>query len=487
MLGSIALDIIFIKSLQSDSDQYNRGMETHHFESLYPVDTRFFEIEKVLQYIKEGKSPQVLSLPGGGRSNFLGLLAYNKALRRKHLGDDEQWFHFVDIDFSTIKNKSVLEAYKLIFLEIVDSLSERNLQEEYAHTKHLLKESLQFNDELVLFQGLKKTIDFLCLEKKLTIVLLFDRFEDYLPMLQPAFFTNMRILRDHAKYHFSVVFSLTRPLEDIAEPNLFQDFSEFIQGNLVYLDLYDKIGLSFRIDYIENVSKKKLPEEMKESIVKMTGGHPKLTRLCVEAALQSDVILNLSALARRDRFQDLKQISEEMLKLVQHDNMHKVLETIWESFTPAEKTHFLKNLFAKEYADEHTRYLEAVGLVRDKTITIPLFSTFVDEKKKTTLTTTTHITYNQDTNTITHGDQILSDDLTATELRLLTYFLLNTSQILERNTIIASVWKDNKSLAGVTDQALDQLIFRLRRKIEEDPNNPTHLITVKGRGFKFTP
>jgi two-component system OmpR family response regulator len=86
-----------------------------------------------------------------------------------------------------------------------------------------------------------------------------------------------------------------------------------------------------------------------------------------------------------------------------------------------------------------------------------------------------------------HGDQVLSDDLTATELRLLRYFLSHEGQIVERDILISSVWNENKSLAGVTDQALDQLIFRLRRKIEEDPNNPTHLVTIKGRGFRFTP
>ena len=43
-----------------------------------------------------------------------------------------------------------------------------------------------------------------------------------------------------------------------------------------------------------------------------------------------------------------------------------------------------------------------------------------------------------------------------------------------------------KTTEGVTDQALDQLIFRLRKKIEDDPNNPEFIQTIKGRGLKFS-
>ncbi|HEX7042540.1 MAG TPA: helix-turn-helix domain-containing protein, partial [Patescibacteria group bacterium] len=58
--------------------------------------------------------------------------------------------------------------------------------------------------------------------------------------------------------------------------------------------------------------------------------------------------------------------------------------------------------------------------------------------------------------------------------------------VVDREQIIQAVWTDSKTYAGVSDQAVDQLIFRLRKKIEDDPNNPTHIQTVKGRGIKFS-
>ena len=63
---------------------------------------------------------------------------------------------------------------------------------------------------------------------------------------------------------------------------------------------------------------------------------------------------------------------------------------------------------------------------------------------------------------------VLSDQLTSSEFRLLKFFLENQNKVLGREEIINAVWKDTKSQEGVTDQALDQLIFRLRKKIEDE-------------------
>jgi len=95
------------------------------------------------------------------------------------------------------------------------------------------------------------------------------------------------------------------------------------------------------------------------------------------------------------------------------------------------------------------------------------------------------IVFDQEKNEIKKGDSILSDLLTRYEFKLLKLFLENEDKILEREEIITKIWGDQASVAGVTDQALDQLIFRLRKKTEENPNEPKHIQTIKGRGFKL--
>ncbi|MEK7502274.1 MAG: helix-turn-helix domain-containing protein, partial [Patescibacteria group bacterium] len=448
-----------------------------HFESLYPSDSRFPEIEKVLSFIKNGNSCQIIGLPGVGRSNLLGLLSYNTDVRIKHLSENQKWFHFVLLNFSEIRKKPLFEATKFIFLSLSDSLRERKMNEDYKKVNEIFNESLKTNDELVLFQGLKRAIDFLCIEKELTVVFLFDRFEEYISMLETEFFANLRILRNRAKYRFSVIFSLNRPLEDLIEPILFADFYEFLAGNIIYLPLLDKPGLDFRISYLEKVSGKKIGKKSIEEVLRLTAGHGKLTRLCLEAISAQDL---------RSKTYDLRKF------LLEQKSIIGSLYEIWNSLLPEEQTALKKLISTSEEPIRSPRrcyevtpprwILEKLGLVKDGVLTIPLLADFILSMKQSSSEV---IQYDAVTNEIRKGGIVLSDSLTSSEFKLLKLLLENPDKIIERDEIIKAVWQDAKSTEGVTDQALDQLIFRLRKKIEEDPNNPRHLQTIKGRGIRF--
>jgi DNA-binding response OmpR family regulator len=155
---------------------------------------------------------------------------------------------------------------------------------------------------------------------------------------------------------------------------------------------------------------------------------------------------------------------------------------IWLSLSPAEQADLQQGTFTDASVRE---YLEDVGLVKENKITITLFAAFIHSAFGTTQKSEEKIIYDQNTNTICKGAVVLSDQLTASEFRVLRYLLQNQERVVERDEIVSVVWQNMKSTAGITDQAIDQLIFRVRRKIEEDPNNPIHLQTVKGRGFRF--
>ena len=130
-------------------------MDPVHFESLYPDDFRLEEIGKLMGFIKQGNSCSVIALPGVGRSNLLRSISYNRSIRLKHLGENQKWFHFVIVDFSEIRRRPLFDTTKFLFLSLIDSLRERGKTEEYEKLNGIFKESLEFNDELVLFQGLK--------------------------------------------------------------------------------------------------------------------------------------------------------------------------------------------------------------------------------------------------------------------------------------------------------------------------------------------
>jgi two-component system response regulator RegX3 len=68
------------------------------------------------------------------------------------------------------------------------------------------------------------------------------------------------------------------------------------------------------------------------------------------------------------------------------------------------------------------------------------------------------------------------------EFELLELLLRNVGRVLTRGQLIDRVWGSN--YVGDT-KTLDVHIKRLRAKVEPDPANPVHLVTVRGLGYKF--
>ncbi len=74
--------------------------------------------------------------------------------------------------------------------------------------------------------------------------------------------------------------------------------------------------------------------------------------------------------------------------------------------------------------------------------------------------------------------------LTKTELRLLVELASSPSRVFSREVLLERVW----DLGYFGDGRLvDVHVRRLRTKIEPDPANPRHVVTVRGRGYKFQP
>jgi DNA-binding response OmpR family regulator len=74
--------------------------------------------------------------------------------------------------------------------------------------------------------------------------------------------------------------------------------------------------------------------------------------------------------------------------------------------------------------------------------------------------------------------------LTAHEFKLLKFFTENTERVLTRDVLLNEVWGYN---FYPTTRTVDNQILKLRQKLEPDPANPRHLLTIYGAGYKFVP
>jgi two-component system OmpR family response regulator len=74
--------------------------------------------------------------------------------------------------------------------------------------------------------------------------------------------------------------------------------------------------------------------------------------------------------------------------------------------------------------------------------------------------------------------------LTTGEFELLAAFVNHANQVLSRDRLLDL---SRHREAGPFDRTIDVQVGRLRRKLEDDPKNPTMIKTVRGGGYIFTP
>jgi DNA-binding response OmpR family regulator len=72
--------------------------------------------------------------------------------------------------------------------------------------------------------------------------------------------------------------------------------------------------------------------------------------------------------------------------------------------------------------------------------------------------------------------------LTSQEFKLLEYLALSAERVVSRNELISKVWGHQ---SYPSTRIVDNVVLRLRQKLEPDPSSPRFLLTIHGAGYKF--
>jgi two-component system alkaline phosphatase synthesis response regulator PhoP len=74
--------------------------------------------------------------------------------------------------------------------------------------------------------------------------------------------------------------------------------------------------------------------------------------------------------------------------------------------------------------------------------------------------------------------------LTHLEFELLSFFCRNVRRVFSREELVREVWGLRQAGQART---VDNFVAQLRAKLEQDPEQPRHLLTVRGSGYRFAP
>lgn len=83
-------------------------------------------------------------------------------------------------------------------------------------------------------------------------------------------------------------------------------------------------------------------------------------------------------------------------------------------------------------------------------------------------------------NTVHKNGELVS--LAAKEMQLLRYFVDHRGQVLSRERLLTHVWSQQPF---ITPRTVDVHVAWLRQKLEQDPQRPQHILTVRGEGYRF--
>jgi DNA-binding response OmpR family regulator len=78
----------------------------------------------------------------------------------------------------------------------------------------------------------------------------------------------------------------------------------------------------------------------------------------------------------------------------------------------------------------------------------------------------------------------LDPPLSLSQYRLLEILWEHKGKIVTREEVIAAVWPESDE-AGITEQAIDALVRRLRDRLAEVDADHEYLVTVRGHGFRL--
>ncbi len=71
---------------------------------------------------------------------------------------------------------------------------------------------------------------------------------------------------------------------------------------------------------------------------------------------------------------------------------------------------------------------------------------------------------------------------TKKQLAILEYFINRDGEVVHRHDLLNNIWGYDKAPSTRT---VDTFILEIRKKIEENPSNPRHIVSISGVGYKF--
>lgn len=433
--------------------------------------------KKVLGCLLNGDSVLLIGPSGMGKSRFIKELTLKDKTQK--LVKNKKMF-FVNVNLDDLPQLNASELYRLALKRSFDQIDERKLKIVIPNEERkIVREE---NNLSLLLEKLRTTLKMLC-DVGYSVTLGIDGLGRLIDTQDETFFANLKSLRDYCSVDkFTFLFCAKR------EPRE-QDLSKIgpiyklIYPFIFFMQPLDKKDSETMVKEIANSRNLQIGKRTVNDIVKISGGYPTLIKglvlhfsqqpnqkiLCLgEKDLSSPaVIVRLDEVYNHLDYDEQETLRELSLSSGRFNKDDKSVKTLIRKGLVSENGKVaipLLNHYLKNVSNDSTG-----GTINETNKAFSKLGLYIDSGTK---------------RVYKNGSEL--HNLTKQEFRLLSFLNVNKEKICDREEIVPAVWEVDEN-SGISDEAVDQLVTRLRGKIEEDKSNPQHLVTIRGRGFTFKP
>lgn len=425
-------------------------------ESHYTDTYREEVLKPLAESVKKGSCRTIVALKGAGLGPLTRFLHYHPVVSKKYFENDDSYqLLFLNIEeLVNIEQKTFLKEF---LRELKDHLIERELAEQEQIQNEYLA-GIASEDEQEILHKIKALLE-IATNYNLKIIFLFQEFDQLIETNSPILNTLFNL---YFNYRPNLVFvygirTLPERIRTAAETKFDYTFHNSL--------ILKPFGFQEFVDhYVIHIKERglKINEEHLKVFYKYTGGMPSYNRF-VQAVFD---------------FKNLDNLEERLRKMLEDPNLLIVTRQLLAPLKASEiKT--LKSVSGgeKNLSATDLKILKDFGLVTEDT---KIFAEILESDLKR-IEAAPKLEVDQKSKKIFVDKSEISVYLSPIEFKFLQYLSEHKGEVCDRENIIEFAWGGNPS--GISDEAVDQLVSRLRSKLTNKTGSNELIKTVRGRGF----
>jgi hypothetical protein len=434
----------------------------------------------LLNRVIDGDCCATVGISNTGKSYLLRTLATSNA-RQQLAGGQAADYVFVYVDFNLMLEATEQGFYELILRCLMEELARQDPEAEFLDQldrayKTLVAPPSAFQISLSFSEGLTAV----CQGTSRNLVLLFDEFDEPFEQIEGRVFLNLRALKDKYRERLSYVTATNRRLSNIRRGRDVDEFVELFEPFTRFLGPLSEADSQEIVAWVATQEGYTFDDQDRAFLRHHADGHLGLL-LAVCRALG-----DVTGEPVRDAGQDWlihRQVREQLDRDL---NVQGECRKLWDDLTETQQDTLMAVIGAEEDVDERAlESLQNKGLIQagEELLFSPVFEGFVRRQRLTRRRRYEGVRVDVESGVVwVDGRQ--APTLTDLEYRLLLLLYGRLNKICDKYQIVEAVWGEDY-IDQVDDARIDKLLSRLRAKVEPDPRNPRHIITVRGRGYKL--